>query len=66
MPTFALIIATWTAVSGKPATSDEMIADHLLTQTDCQAYVDAFTPSTNKLPAGLTISTTAYCKKENP
>lgn len=61
MPTFALVIATWTAVSGKPVAADELIADHGLTQADCQAYVDAYKPVTNYLPAGLTISHTARC-----
>lgn len=64
MKTFALIIATWTTVSGKPVASDEMIADHRLSQTDCQAYVEAYTPTTNYLPAGLTISHTARCEEQ--
>jgi hypothetical protein len=64
MHTFAFIIATWTAVSGKPVAADEMIADHGLTAEDCAAYVEAYTPTKHQLPAGLVISHKAYCQDE--
>lgn len=64
MKTYALVIATWTAVSGKPVSSDEMIADHALTESDCKAYQEAYQPVTQRLPAGLTISHVALCKPE--
>lgn len=64
MQTFALVIATWTAISGKPVTSNEVIADQRLSEADCQAYVEAYTPTTNRLPGGLTISHAAICRAE--
>lgn len=64
MNTFALVLATWTAISGKPVASEEMIVDHRLTREDCLAYVAAYKPTTHKLPAGLVITHNARCEKE--
>lgn len=61
---YALIIATWTAVSGQPITADKIVADHNLSREDCQAYVAAYKPSQSDLGHGLVISHTAMCEPE--